>query len=72
MARASYVKEMIRRVEEAGGEIQRSRRGHYKVYLEGRLIGSLPATPSDRRTELNDIAMLRRNGLPIAKRRERK
>lgn len=70
MSRASYIKDMIRRVEEAGGEIRRSRRGHFKVYLEGRLIGSLPSTPGDRRTELNDIAMLRRNGLPIAKKRE--
>ena len=68
-----YVREMRRRIEEAGGEVRPSRRGgHWKIYFEGRLIASLPATPSDWRTELNDIAQMRRAGLPIAKRKDKK
>ena len=67
-----YVREMQRRIEEAGGEVRRSKSGHYKIYFEGRLIASLPATPSDWRSERNDIAQMRRAGLPIAKRKEMK
>lgn len=68
-----YIREMQRRIEEAGGEVRPSRRGgHYKIYFEGRLIASLPSTPSDWRSERNDIAQMRRAGLPIAKRKEMK
>ena len=68
-----YVREMTRRIEEAGGEVRPSRRGgHYKVFFEGRLIASLPATPSDWRSERNDITQMRRAGLPIAKRKDKK
>lgn len=65
-----YVKDMIARIEAVGGEVIRGRHNHFKVYYEGRWVGNLPGTPSDRRQELNDIARLRRNGLPIKKRGE--
>lgn len=71
-APSAYTRDMIHRIEEAGGEVRPGRRGgHWKVYYEGRLIASLPATPSDWRSELNDIAQMRRAGLPIAKRKDR-
>lgn len=54
-------------IEAAGGTVKpcRSRSGHYKVYLEGRLIGTIAGTPSEYRSRKNDIANLRRAGLQI-------
>lgn len=58
---------LLRAIEAAGGCLEpcRSRSGHYKVYLEGRLIGTIAGTPSEYRSRKNDIANLRRNGLQI-------
>ena len=58
---------LLRAIEAAGGEVKpcRSRSGHYKVYLEGRLIGTIAGTPSEYRSRKNDIANLRRAGLPL-------
>lgn len=51
----------------AGGTLRpcRSRTGHYKVYLDGKMIGTIAGTPSEYRSRKNDIANLRRNGLQI-------
>lgn len=52
----------------AGGEVVpygRSATGHWKVYLNGEMIGGLAGTPGDYRSRKNDIARLRRNGLNI-------
>ncbi|UJE15726.1 HicA-like toxin [Gordonia phage Ligma] len=60
------VKDLVTRVEVAGGEVRRSKRNsHLKVYLDGRLIGVIPSTPSDHRALKNSISQLRRNGLAI-------
>ncbi|QIG58998.1 HicA-like toxin [Gordonia phage AnClar] len=66
MASNKDVKQLLKAVEAAGGEVRRSKRNpHYKIYLNGRLIGVVASTPSDHRTTLNDRAQLRRNGLDI-------
>ncbi|QHB37398.1 hypothetical protein I5G58_gp096 [Mycobacterium phage BirdsNest] len=61
------VRELLRRIEEAGGEVRpsRSKTGHWKVYKAGVLIGSLAGTPSDWRGLKNALAQLRRAGLDI-------
>lgn len=58
---------LLAAIEAAGGELRpcRSRTGHYKVYLDGRLIGTIAGTPSEYRSRKNDIANLRRQGLQI-------
>ncbi|AHJ88387.1 hypothetical protein CG91_gp087 [Mycobacterium phage 39HC] len=59
---------LLEAVEAAGGECVphgRTRPGHWKVYLGGKMIGGISGTPSDHRTRKNDIARLRRNGLNI-------
>ncbi|QNL30197.1 hypothetical protein SEA_MARIOKART_70 [Gordonia phage Mariokart] len=66
MASNREVKDLIREIEQAGGEIRRSKRNaHLKVYLNGNLIGTISATPSDWRSIKNSRAQLRRNGLDI-------
>jgi hypothetical protein len=54
-------------IRAAGGELREctGRAGHYKVYLDGALIGTVAGTPSDPRGRQNDIAQLRRAGLRI-------
>ncbi|QGH75331.1 HicA-like toxin [Mycobacterium phage Quesadilla] len=58
---------LLREIERAGGEVRphQGRPGHFKVYVDGEYIGGIAGTPSDRRAFANDIARLRRNGLPI-------
>lgn len=59
------VRRLIKEIEAAGGVVTRGKSGHYKVYLDGHLVGTLPQTPSDRRGLLNARALLRRAGLQI-------
>ncbi|OPC84199.1 hypothetical protein B4N89_27645 [Embleya scabrispora] len=56
------IKNLIKALEAQGFTVVQSKSNHYKVYKGGRLIATLPATPSDRRSLLNCIAVLRRAG----------
>ncbi|UJQ86604.1 HicA-like toxin [Mycobacterium phage PenguinLover67] len=58
---------LLREIERAGGEVvaHQGRPGHFKVYVDGEYIGGIAGTPSDRRAMANDIARLRRGGLPL-------
>jgi len=44
---------------------QSRRRGHWHVYLDGRLIAVIAATPSCSRSLLNARAQLRRSGIAV-------
>ena len=58
---------LLEQIELAGGTVEpcRNRSGHWKVFFQGRYIGGLSGTPSDHRGTRNDIARLRRAGLPL-------
>lgn len=57
---------LIKRIENAGGVVERGTRGgHYSVYYEGHLISSMTATPSGHNTLKKVEAKLKRNGLPL-------
>lgn len=60
------VKELVEAIRAAGAEVVCSRRSaHYKVYLDGRLIGSISSTTNSWNTHKNEWSMLRRNGLNL-------
>jgi len=56
------IAKVIRELRAQGFEVKPGRSGHWKVYKDGRLIATLPATPSDVRGVRNTIAVLRRAG----------
>lgn len=60
-------RKLLDAIRAAGGTVEphRGKDGHFKVYLDGRYIGGIAGTPSDRRARANDIARLRRGGLNI-------
>lgn len=55
---------ILDQIEEAGGR-PRYCKGHWKVYYQGKFIGTVCSTPSDWRSWKNDIATLKRRGLPL-------
>lgn len=57
---ASEVRKLIRWARHRGCDVAMARSGHYRVTLDGRYVGTIAATPSDRRTLLNDRAFIRR------------
>lgn len=61
------IRELLGQIEAAGGTVKPScnKPGHFKVYLDGRFIGGISGTPSDYRSTKNEIARLRRRGLPL-------
>jgi len=59
---ADDVQILIRKLKEQGFTVAQAKNSHYKVYKDGRLVGTLPATPGDWRSLRNSIAVLRRNG----------
>lgn len=61
------VRQLLDAITAAGGVLEphRSRTGHFKVFLNGTYIGGVAGTASDWRTRANEIARLRRGGLPI-------
>lgn len=60
------IRQLLKNIELAGGEVrQGGTTGHFKVYRDGLYIGGLVSTPSSSRSMANDIARLRRNGLPV-------
>lgn len=60
-------RELVARIEIAGGSVQWSSRGsHLKIFNQsGRYVATIGGTPSDYRARLNDIAAIRRGGLAI-------
>lgn len=67
MSRAARkeVRRLIAQIEAAGGSVVRARSGHWKVYVNDRLVTSIPNTPSDWRGLMNTRALLRRAGIEI-------
>lgn len=67
MSAADKTIKSIKRILEQHGctLVQTKRRAHFKVYRDGKLISTLSNTPSDPRSRLNEIARLRRAGIPI-------
>ncbi len=59
------VRRLITQIEAAGGRVIRSKSGHWKVYLNGHLVTSIPNTPSDWRGLLNTRALIRRSGIEL-------
>ena len=58
------VRALVTAIVAVGGAVKPCR-GHFKVYVDGALVTTLPGTPSDARSLKNAIATLRRAGLPL-------
>lgn len=58
-------KKLKRWLKDNGYELAVSGKSHFAVYSGDKRVGMLACTPSDYRSGLNDIAALRRNGVPI-------
>ena len=58
-------RDLISRIQAAGGTVRRTRKSHYAVYFRGRMIGVLSGTASDPRAHRNSISQLRARGLPV-------
>ncbi len=56
------VRDLIRALRQQGFEVQDQEVAHPKVYRNGRLITTLPSTPSDVRSLKNTVAKLRKHG----------
>ena len=66
MSRMGDVRDLIRRIEAAGGRVVRCKRStHMKVYLGPKLIGTLGSTPGDHRAIKNTISDFRKRGLDL-------
>lgn len=67
---APEVRKLIAWAQRLGCQVALARSGHYRVTHGGRYVGTIAATPSDRRTLLNDRAFIRRRlrALKAAKR----
>jgi predicted RNA binding protein YcfA (HicA-like mRNA interferase family) len=56
------VRDLVKALEKQGFEVTPSRSGHLIVRLDGRRIATMAGTPSDHRSQLNLLAVLRRAG----------
>jgi predicted RNA binding protein YcfA (HicA-like mRNA interferase family) len=59
------VKDLIKKLEAAGAEVSRSKKSHWLIRYEGRIIATMSSTPSDPRSIKNVIAHCRRAGIDI-------
>jgi hypothetical protein len=59
-ARNAAARPLIEWARRLGCDVTLARSGHCRVTLNGRYVGTIAATPSDRRTLLNDRAHIRR------------
>ncbi|AKF14347.1 hypothetical protein SEA_VINCENZO_85 [Mycobacterium phage Vincenzo] len=59
------VKALVDAIRAVGGDVQHSRNQHLRVYVDGKLVTTMPSTPSDHRALKNTIADLRRAGLAL-------
>lgn len=58
-------KKLHRLLRDQGCNIVRAGSGHYKVYYQGKVVSSLPASTGRPRSMLNQLAQLRRAGLKV-------
>lgn len=59
----SGMSELLRELDRQGFSRRMTKRGHHLVYTpDGRVITTLPSTPSDPRSMKNAVAVLRRAG----------
>lgn len=58
-------RELIKRLRALPGVEVELGRKHYRVTLNGRVVGTLASTPSDGRAILNTVSDLRRNGVDV-------
>lgn len=56
------VRDLIRRAEEQGFQVKRTRRGHYMIKKDGKPVTTVSGTPSDRDSLKNCLAQLKRAG----------
>lgn len=56
------LKRIIRELLRQGFEVERTSKGHYRVYLDGVWVTTLPGTPSDWRSFKNSLAAAKRAG----------
>ncbi len=67
------IRQLINRLRAQNFTVEMGRSGHWKVRYQGRLITTIPATPSDRRGLANVTADLARAGyIPPQRRRHAK
>jgi hypothetical protein len=59
-ARNAAARPVVEWARRLGCEVTRSRSGHWRVTYHGRFAGTICATPSDRRSQLNDRSFIRR------------
>lgn len=59
---AKEVKKLVKALEAQGFEVKIGKTNHPKVYRDGKLITTLPSTPSDWRSLKNALALLKRAG----------
>lgn len=59
------VEQLIRRLEDHGCTVVRTKRGHWRVLIPGGGLYFMAASPSDSRAVANAIAGLRRKGVPL-------
>lgn len=60
-------KALIRKLRQIPGVevVKAKRNSHLKIYRDGKLISSMPASPSCTRGKLNQLAHLRKQGIRI-------
>lgn len=59
---ANKTRELLEKLERQGFEVTRTKKNHYKVFKDGRLVATLPGTPSDWRSLRNCVAVLKKAG----------
>lgn len=59
------VRQFVRDIERAGGEVIRSSSNHLKVYVDGHFLMSMSSSPSDTNSIKSAARQLRKMGLPL-------
>ena len=65
MAARKETGDLLTCIKAAGGEVRRSRSGHWKIYLGNRLVTTIASSSSDVRSIRNARSILRRAGLTV-------
>ena len=61
------IRQLIRQLNQQGFDVRTTRRGHYLVSRNGRVVAGIPGTPSDWRSMKNTRSELRRAGFVSTK-----
>jgi hypothetical protein len=59
---ANETRELLRSLERQGFTVEKTKKNHYKVFKDNRLVATLPCTPSDWRSLRNCVSVLKRAG----------